>query len=365
MSDNKRKVLVLGGTGAMGTDLTKILADKRFSVTVTSRGDHRSNRDNVTYVKGNAKDNDFLREVIKTRWDCVIDFMSYSTAEFEGRVDSLLSATDQYIFISSARVYAESLKPLTEDSPRLLDVCDDKEYLATDEYALAKARQENMLAQRAMLGNYTIVRPSLTYNSDRLQFAISEKEEWLYRALHGRSIIFPSDMVDVRTTMAYGYDVANAIFGLVFNQKALGQTVHITGAESKTWQEILVIYQKTLEKRMNCKIKVLNVDDSDKIAAMLDRTYQIKYSRRVNRSFDCKKLVEISGALVFTPVDEGLRVCVNAFLDGAQNFAVISGRTHAYFDLLAGESTALNEFMSKKEKLKYMIARHTPYFRFS
>ena len=51
----------------------------------------------------------------------------------------MLEATDQYVFISSARVYAQTEDLITEDTPRLLDVCTDKEYLKTNEYALAKA----------------------------------------------------------------------------------------------------------------------------------------------------------------------------------------------------------------------------------
>ena len=70
--------------------------------------------------------------------------MIWSTSDFDKCYEALLAATDQYIYMSSYRVYADS--PLiTEDSPRLLDVSDDPEYLATDEYALAKARCENLL----------------------------------------------------------------------------------------------------------------------------------------------------------------------------------------------------------------------------
>lgn len=47
--------------------------------------------------------------------------------------------------MSSARVYAENNALISEDSPRLLDVSTDAVYLRTNEYALAKAREENIL----------------------------------------------------------------------------------------------------------------------------------------------------------------------------------------------------------------------------
>ena len=94
--------------------------------------------------------------------------MAYSTQEFSKKVELFLDSTDQYFFLSSSRVYAASNEPLTEDSPRLLDVCTDETYLATDEYALAKARQENILLTTNKK-NWTIIRPYKTYNNKKMQ----------------------------------------------------------------------------------------------------------------------------------------------------------------------------------------------------
>lgn len=70
-----------------------------------------------------------------------------------------------------------------------MDVCNDKEYLDSNEYAIAKAKEEDILF-RSPNKNWTIVRPSLTYAENRLQLGVYEKENWLYRALHGRAIVF-------------------------------------------------------------------------------------------------------------------------------------------------------------------------------
>ena len=180
-------ILILGGTGAMGAHVIELLKKKGYDITVTSRK-ARASGNSVTYIQGNAKDNAFIDNICKQHWDCIIDFMVYSTELLKSRIDMLLNATDQYVFISSARVYADSSERLTEESPRLLEMCTDKEYLATDEYALAKAKEENILFS-ASKNNWTIVRPSLTYSETRLQLGVYEKENWLYRALHGLSLI--------------------------------------------------------------------------------------------------------------------------------------------------------------------------------
>lgn len=359
MAEQMKSVLILGGTGAMGSHLCKYLENDKIEITVTSRKEHISDIPCLRYIRGDAKDLIFIRGLLADcRYDVIIDFMSYTTAEFQERYANFLNATDQYIFISSARVYAESDGPLTEDSPRLLDVCTDSKYLATDEYALSKARQEDMLTASGKK-NYTIIRPSLTYDENRLQFAISEKEEWLYRVLHGRSIVFPKDMENIRTTMAFGGDVANAIAKLVGNRKALGETVHITGRTSNTWGEILNIYQDAFLEKVGVNMKVWMADDCMKIAKDLGRVYQIKYARGINRTFDCGKLDSIIGEITFRVAEEGLKKCLGEFLDGPRDFKALNVMSQAYFDRLTHERSALKEFRDTKRKIKYVIGRYT------
>lgn len=174
------KILILGGTGAMGVHVSDLLSQKGYDVVVTSRRECKSSVPNLQYRKGDAKDPAFLRELLSERWDAIVDFMVWSTAEFADRVEQYLNATGQYVFVSSYRVYADS-PVITEDSPRLLDVVDDSDYLKTDEYALAKARCENMLFESGKK-NWTIVRPAVTYDgTGRFQLAVHESEVWLRR----------------------------------------------------------------------------------------------------------------------------------------------------------------------------------------
>ena len=53
------KILILGGTGAMGAHLTKILADNGEGVYVTSRRPQKGNLE-INYILGNAQDDSFL-----------------------------------------------------------------------------------------------------------------------------------------------------------------------------------------------------------------------------------------------------------------------------------------------------------------
>lgn len=115
------KVLVLGGTGAMGMHLVHLLSNNGDETIVTSRK-QRAAEENINYIQGNAHDIRFLQTILLEPLDAIVDFMIYTTQSFKERVNLLLDATSQYVFLSSSRVYADSETPITEDSSRLLDV---------------------------------------------------------------------------------------------------------------------------------------------------------------------------------------------------------------------------------------------------
>jgi len=89
-SKNMKSVLILGGTGAMGTHLCKHLDNGEWKIAVTSRREQVSESSSLRYIQGNAKDISFVRELLAgCKYDVIIDFMSYTTAEFQERYDLL------------------------------------------------------------------------------------------------------------------------------------------------------------------------------------------------------------------------------------------------------------------------------------
>ena len=185
------EILILGGTGAMGIPLVNLLKRSEHELYVTSRKKVTSSNE-LHYIQGNAKDNNFFESLMRKNYDVIIDFMIYTPDELKKRLDIILSHTKQYFFFSSSRIYAQAEGAVTEKSPRLLDVCSDQIYLQTEEYALVKAREEDLIKNHKQQ-NWTIIRPYITYNNQRLQLGVYEKENWLYRAMKGRTIIRSSD----------------------------------------------------------------------------------------------------------------------------------------------------------------------------
>lgn len=341
--------LLLGGTGAMGNHVREVLNEKGYNIYITSRSSHE-NYGCTTYIQGNAKEWTFINKLCKKHWNVIIDFMVYSIDELKERIDMILESTDQYIFVSSARVYADS--PLiTEDSPRLLDVCKDKKYIDSNEYAIAKAKEEDILFQ-SKYKNWTIVRPSLTYAENRLQLGVYEKENWLYRALHGRSIVFSNDLMDRYYTLSYGKDVADGIAQLVGKTESLGQAFHIVIDKSFQWKDILNIYLETIEERTGSRPKVVLTDKCTNLKLHYAK-YQVIYGRYFNRHFDNRKIQKVVNTSEWIVPQEGLRMCLNSFLDNP-NFLDIDWHKEALIDKAAGEWTPLREIPGNKKRLKYL-----------
>ena len=215
--------------------------------------------------------------------------MIWSTDEFRHRVGSLLDSTGQYVFLSSYRVYADS-PIIREDSPRLLDAINDPEYLTTDEYALAKARCEDLLVDSGSC-NWTIVRPAVTYDAGgRFQLTVLEATAWLWRAVHHVPVPLPEAMLLKQATMTWGGDVARMITLLIGNDKAVGQSFTAATAEHIAWRDIDNAYASVVP---------LSVKDCplDRFEQIWGGTYQIRYDRMYNRIIDNTKILAATGML--------------------------------------------------------------------
>lgn len=328
----EKKILMLGGTGAMGVYLAPEMIKLGYHVYLTSRKEHKST-ENITYITGNAKDKSFLDTLLKQRYDCIVDFMIYKTEEFRERYLDLLNSTTHYVFLSSYRVYGDNHgAPITEESPRLLDSVQDKEYLATDEYGLTKARQENILRASGR-NNWTIIRPAITYSKDRFQLGTMEAQDFVKRALEGKTVIFPEQMLEKQATLSWAGDVAKMMSRIILNEKAMGEVYTVSTAEHHTWKEIMELYIELLG--MHVKIVDLSVYQS-----VFGGPYQIKYDRMLDRVVDNSKVLKVTGMSQeeLLPLKDGLRMELNNFVNNPTYRAFNAGRDKKLDALLADDT---------------------------
>lgn len=303
---NNKKILILGATGAMAVYLIPLLLEKGYTVVGVSLDDVTSDNENLTYVKADAKDLDFLKKQLDEQYDAVVDFMIYNTVElFEQYHKLFLENTKHYIFLSTYRVYADDA-PLRETSKRLLDIERPHDFVTEFEYSIYKAEEEDLLNASAY-DNYTIVRPAITYSKRRFQLTILEADVLIYRMLKGKTVVLPQSAMDKQATMSWAGDVAKMISSIILNQKAYGQTYTVSTCEHMTWREVAEIYRNIGD------LKYVTVDDDTFLDIVAEgATYakqQLLYDRCFDRIVDNSKILSLCGMKQeeLMPLREGLK----------------------------------------------------------
>ena len=254
----------------------------------------------------------------------------------------LLNSTRHYVFLSSYRVYGDNQgKPINEESPRLLDSVKDETYLATDEYGLTKARQENIL-RGAQKKNWTIVRPAITYSKDRFQLGTMEAQDFVKRTLEGKTVIFPEQMLNKQATLSWAGDVAVMISRLILNEQAMGETYTVSTAEHHTWKEVIGIYQKII----GLKVKIVDLQEYQDVFGGI---YQIKYDRMLDRVIDNRKVLKITGLSQkeLMPLKKGLRMELEGFVKAPSYRAFNAGRDKK-IDALVANNNPKPGFVKRK-----------------
>ncbi|MEE0946542.1 MAG: NAD-dependent epimerase/dehydratase family protein [Acutalibacteraceae bacterium] len=305
-----KKILVLGGTGAMGVYLVPKLIDMGYNVDVYSLDDIKSNNPKLRYFVADTMNLNTVYGILNEKFTAIIDFMNYSSKAFEERYKIFLDATDQYIFLSTYRVYADREHPIRETSPLLYDVMKniDPDFYATDDYSLRKAYSEELLKNSGKT-NWTIVRPAITYSKRRFQLVTLEANNFVPRTLCGKKVIVPKEALNKQATMSWGGDVAEMIARLIENDKAYGEIFTVSTSEHHTWREIAEYYRKLIG------LEIIEVETETYVDVLFDANwkqagrYQIIYDRLFDREIDNSKILNVTNMKQedLTPLFEGLK----------------------------------------------------------
>jgi len=290
-----KKILVLGGTGAMGVYLVPKLAERGYRVDVVSLDDVVSDNPNINYIKMNALDDAPIYELLKNEYNAIVDFLIYANPRknFKERMKMFLENTEHYLYFSTYRIYAND-KIITENSPRLWNVSEDKEFLqeSADEYSLYKAIGEDMLVESGYK-NWSIIRPAITYSKFRYQLTTLEAHVVIYRMANNKTILLPQEAMDKQATMSWAGDVAEMLARIILNKEAYGEAYTVATAEHHTWSEIADYYTEIgglKYKTVDAKTYVDVCFAGSKFAG-----WQLKYDRMFDRVIDNSKILNVTG----------------------------------------------------------------------
>ena len=302
-----KKVLLIAGGGTLGRYTAKELLNKGCAVDVICLEDYTSNNPKLCYYKAKA-DLNYLTEFLKDKYyDGIVNFIHYYVPEMYKPVHKLLtSKTDQLIFLSSYRVYAESKQPLTEEAPFLADVVEDEEFLKSEDYAVPKAICEKYLREESDTKNWTVVRPIISFSDKRFDLVTVSGHEIIDAARSGKTVILPEAAKNLTAGLDWAGNSGKLIANLLFKKECLGEAYTVSSGQNLTWGEVADIYTRLTGVNFRWT-------DTEEYVSTGHGGNGLFYDRLYDRAVDNTKILKATGFKKedFTSIEDGIKIELN------------------------------------------------------
>ncbi|MBM7076009.1 NAD-dependent epimerase/dehydratase family protein [Micromonospora humida] len=251
------RLLMLGGTGFVGSAIVAEGVRRGWTVTMFNRGIHGPTPPGVHRLRGDRTAPGGLAELAGGAWDVVVDTWDGAPRAVRDAA-TLLRSAGHYAYVSSCSVYAPPVLPGGgEESAVVSSAADDT---GDDDYARCKAGGE--LAATGVFGDRALlVRAGLILGPGE---DIGRLPWWLRRVARGGDVLAPGpadlpvQYVDVRDLAAFTLDRAAEGVGGAFNVisrpghttmgELLAEAVAATGADARLrWTDPEVILAAGIE----------------------------------------------------------------------------------------------------------------------
>jgi nucleoside-diphosphate-sugar epimerase len=216
------KVLFIGGTGIISSACSRVAVEAGLQLFHLRRG--KTGRPlplGIKLLGGDIRDPASARAALGSQtFDVVVDFVAFSPEHIAFDLDLFRDRTGQYVFISSASAYQTPPRslPVTESTPLDNPFWEySRNKIACEEALLAAYRRDRF--------PFTVVRPSHTY------------DRTLLPCHGGYTVVVHGDGTSL-WTLTHHEDFARAFVGLLGNDRAIGDTFHITSDEWLSWNQI-------------------------------------------------------------------------------------------------------------------------------
>jgi len=290
----ENRVLLIAGAGTLGGATYPELIRLGYAVDVVSLEDFASVSPRLRHLRGRA-DRAYLENLFAEtpRYAAIVDFVhTPDVEELKRRIDLLVAHTDQFVFLSSYRTYADADGVITESSPQWLDTTTDATFLAQDDYAIPKAKGERYLASLPAR-NWTVIRPLISFSHYRLDLVTVGAYAILHRTAEGKPVLLPAECRDKLAGVGWAGNVGLEIAHLIGKESALGEAFTLGTPEAITWGDVASYYETFAGARF------LWVPVEDYLTYAVPQSYmhrQMIYADRIlSRRVDLSKVLRVTG----------------------------------------------------------------------
>jgi len=329
------RVLFVGGTGIISSACARAALDSGIDLYLLHRGKttRRTAPEGARLIQADIGDRGSVERALgDLTFDAVANFVAFTPDQVERDVALFRDRALQYVFVSSASAYHTPPRrlPITESTPL---------YNPFWQYSRNKIACEELLvrAYREQEFPITIVRPSHTYDPTLLP----THGGWtvVERMRRGKPVIVHGDGTSL-WTLTHHRDFARGFVGLLGNDGALGEAVHITSDEALTWNQIYEAVGRAagVEPRLlHLPSEVIAAYDPDFGSSLLgDKAHSMVFDNTKIRRL-------VPGFRAEIPFSEGVREIISWY-DAAPERRVFDPNVDELFDqLVAARRRALPE----------------------
>ena len=358
------KILLVGGTGILSTDICIEALKQGHVVYLLNRGTRKSFiAKGAIELIGDIRKPENARNAIKgLSFDIVVDFLSFHISDLQMTLSIFEGKFKQFYFISSATAYHNEGQVISEDTPLGNEDWD---------YALGKKECEIFLKDEASKKGfeYTIIRPYVTYGKTRVPYAlIPGRWNWtlINRMKCGKPIVMWDDG-SATCPLTNTKDFAKAVVGLFGNPKAVNQAFHITTDERHTWDE----YLSMIKDAAHCSDAPVIYIPAQKIIKFAPRWKGVLTGdKNKNWTFDNSKIKDaLPGFKCEISFCEGIEETIR-FYENNPEMQIVDSEYDAEIDRvikkyckeahisISNPNTTYFRVISKQQKIKYRLANH-------
>ena len=237
-----KNVLVIGGSLFTGR-VFSIQASKSglFDLNVVNRGNYPLELGNVTQYKCDRHNPRMLaRFVPDIAYDALIDFCAYEPGDIKSVVDMIGGRIKQYIFFSTASVYAPSADFLDENAP--ISAFPEGSGDPAIDYVRKKISLENELCDvcRKAGIKYTILRPTFIYGP----FNYAPRESFFIELIAKRNVVPVPVDAPARFNFVYVLDIAEALMACIGDDMAYDEIFNMAGVEAVTYSQLISDFER-------------------------------------------------------------------------------------------------------------------------
>ncbi|PKM64349.1 MAG: NAD-dependent dehydratase [Firmicutes bacterium HGW-Firmicutes-20] len=230
------KICIVGGTGTISTNLCKLLASMEdVELTIINRGSHADKVPAKAEVLiADAFDTEKMTELLKDRFfDVVLHFVIFDPHQAEKSIQIFRNKMSQFIFISTVATYNREGRVVFDENTQKNNPFSmyGRNKQASEERLLEAYHQENFPV--------TIIRPSQTYDENRIPVSVKGKEIYpiIQRIKRGKKVLIHGDGTSVWASM-HSKDFALGIVQIFLKKETLGEVYQLTSEESLSWNHI-------------------------------------------------------------------------------------------------------------------------------